>query len=212
MDIELKNARFVQPSVEETTLTVKKMVSSIPREAHVIEEEHLSPVDHILFTSPMTDKTWVEIYINGFRLINASLDFGRTFEDFDVLSDRVVFKTPQSGKIKIILDTKPNMLIMPPENYVQVSNRQGAKSKAVRPGDLYVAYFCEPLILTEPLNGYVRLTDDRQSLLYIPNQGFEGYDAFSFSVFTERGQLATPKCVNVKVGSPKAPGSTGTPA
>ena len=88
---------------------------------------------------------------------------------------------------------------LPDAYYINVTNVQGAKTVGLNPGDLYAGTFCEPMILSLPTNGFVRLTDDHLSLVYVPNQGFHGTDAFSYTVLTDRGQIAAPQCVYVTI-------------
>lgn len=147
---------------------------------------------------------WVDVYLDGFRLFNSTLDFDQSYQTYELNGRDIVFKTPVTGQLQII-SYRPWEYVMPEANYIRVNNVQGAKTKARNPGDLFTGTFCEPLILTLPQNGFVRLTDDHQDLVYVPESNFEGYDAFSYSVITERGQLADPKCVYVKIGTPQAP-------
>ena len=200
MDIEIKNARFVQPYVDVVDMTVRSLSKSFPRGSVVVRQT--GPLTSIVLPRAPAHKDWVEVYVDDFRLVNASLDFGATHEDFEVFDDRIDFHNSVTGDVKVVLDYDANPIRMPDENIIVIDNCQGAKTKATRVGDLYVSYFCKPMILTEPHYGYVRLTDDGLNLVYFPNAGYAGYDAFSYTVISERGQIAAPKCVNVKVGNP----------
>ena len=203
MDIELKNARFVQPFVDVVTKTVKINTIGVTRGAFIQEEEYLEPVGEITLTQRPVHKDWVEVYVDGFRIVNASFDFGASHETFEIQGNRIVFHEPQVGVIRVVVDLRPLGIEMS-ENTIDVNNNQGAKTKGTKPGDLFVAYFCKPIILTEPENGFTKLTDDGLSLVYVPKPNYEGFDAFSYTVINERGQIAQPKCVNVKVGNPTA--------
>jgi hypothetical protein len=57
----------------------------------------------------------------------------------------------------------------------------------------------EPVALTQPWNGYVRLTADRRNLVYVPNTNFVGYDTFNWSLITQNGQIGPAKCAKIFV-------------
>ena len=76
------------------------------------------------------------------------------------------------------------------------------------PDTTYAATFCEPIACMQPNNGYVTLTDDRMSFIYIPNRDFTGPDSFSYTVMTQRGQVATAKCIFIDVNYPPPPPPT----
>jgi hypothetical protein len=59
--------------------------------------------------------------------------------------------------------------------------------------------YAEPIIITQPLHGYARLTSDRKSIAYTPNTYFKGNDTFSWALITQHGQVGVPKCLYVKV-------------
>jgi hypothetical protein len=61
-----------------------------------------------------------------------------------------------------------------------------------------IALYAEPVILTQPVHGYARLTTDRQSIAYVPNLNYVGNDTFSWSLITQHGQVGTPKCVYIR--------------
>jgi hypothetical protein len=206
MVMTVLNSRAVQPFVQVQNMAVKSLTTPIPRGAYEVgfDVQVNEPVTELTLPALPTHPQWVEVYVDGFRLHNATLDFGDSYEAYEIVGQKITFKEPVGGRIDIIAD-RPWTYVMPEANYIRVSNVQGAKTIASNPGDLFAAYFCEPLILTLPTNGYVKLTDDHLDLVYVPNSGFEGYDAFSYSVITDRGQLADPKCVYVKVGDPKKP-------
>jgi hypothetical protein len=207
MDYELLNARFVQPFVDTVNLNVKINQENIRRGAVIQEDDFPEPVTEIFFLTPYLIKEWVEIYVNGFRLVNASYDFGITHEDYEIIGDRIVFNNPQTGNIRIIIEREATAPFLPPENIIQIRNEQGARTRASRPGDLFAAYFCKPIVLSEPQNGFVRLTDDGLNLVYCPDPDFEGFDSFAYTAISERGQIAEPKCTYIRVGNP----TVGTP-
>jgi len=62
-----------------------------------------------------------------------------------------------------------------------------------------VGLYAEPVIITQPYNGYARLTTDRKSIAYIPNLNYVGNDTFSWALINQRGQISEPKCVYIKI-------------
>jgi len=201
----ISNCRAVQPFVSVTNTAVKSLTISIPRGGFNVTEE-MEGYTNVILPGRVENVEEVSVYVDGFRMLNQTFDFGETWSSFTAQGDFLYFNEPVTGTVQIFVD-KPWSYVLPEQHYIRVNNVQGGKTKATNPGDLYGGTFCEPFILTLPVNGYVRLTDDRTSLVYVPNQGFEGYDAFSYSVITDRGQIADPKCVNVKVGNPAPPPS-----
>lgn len=62
-----------------------------------------------------------------------------------------------------------------------------------------ISLYSEPVVLTQPYHGYVRLTTDRKSMAYIPDKNYVGNDTFSWTLITQHGQIGDPKCCIVKV-------------
>lgn len=62
-----------------------------------------------------------------------------------------------------------------------------------------IGLYSEPIIITQPVNGYARLTADRQRIAYIPDMNYVGNDVFSWSMINQHGQIGVPKCVNITV-------------
>lgn len=61
------------------------------------------------------------------------------------------------------------------------------------------ALWAEPIAITQPANGYVRLTKDRRSFLYVPNRNFTGNDGFVYTMITQHGQIGPPKSIYITV-------------
>lgn len=210
MDVTVDNCRFVQPFVSVVDMKVEKIPSTVARGARIMyvdvnpEAEDFEPISQIALDPQPYNINWVEVWIDDFRLVNITTDFGETHSAYEVTIDNILkLKTPLTEKcfVKIVMDGLFGYDL--PDNTITVSNRQGAKTKNTVEGRALVSYFCEPIILTQPVVGFVRLTDDRKSLVYVPPADFDGYDAFSYTVYTDRGQLAEPKCVYVTIGEPK---------
>lgn len=202
---------FVQPFAEVIDMQVDTLNFPAFRNANVefyfIEQEFNEDGSPIPFKQVLeleefpSVPAWVEVWRDGFRLVNTSTDFGKTFEFYEVRRNRIFFKEDVIGRYKIICDRFFG-LELPEANYIRINNEQGAKTPATKPGQALVAQLCEPVVVSEPRNGYVRLTDDRKSLVFVPDLDFEGYDSFSYVIMSERGQVSSPKCVYITVGKP----------
>jgi hypothetical protein len=66
----------------------------------------------------------------------------------------------------------------------------------VRVGD---SRYAEPVVLAQPQHGYVRLTEDRRYMAYIPFPDYAGLDAFTYTLLSQTGQAGPPKSVYVEV-------------
>lgn len=66
----------------------------------------------------------------------------------------------------------------------------------LRVGD---ALYAEPIVLSQPAHGYAVLSNNRKSLVYVPNSGYVGFDTFSYTLMTQHGQIGMPKCVSVEI-------------
>lgn len=64
------------------------------------------------------------------------------------------------------------------------------------------SHYAEPVVLTQPLHGYARLSIDRKSINYTPFYDFKGYDSFSYTLITQHGQEGIPKNVYIRIESP----------
>lgn len=59
--------------------------------------------------------------------------------------------------------------------------------------------YAEPIAVTQPLWGYVRPTQDRKGLLYVPYRNFQGTDAFTYTLLTQHNQIGLVKTITVDV-------------
>lgn len=197
--MRISNCLPVIPYVGNANMIVKKS-TGFGRQAITIENDYTATTTISLGMTPLI-KEWVEVYLDGFRLVNSTLNFGDTHTSYEINGTNLTFNKPVTGHVIIIIDTQLCQ-VLPAENYLTVTNVQGAKTSSKNPGTL-VATYCEPVIMSLPHSGYARITDDRMSILYVPNSNFEGFDSFSYTVLTDRGQIANPRCIFVKVGNPK---------
>ena len=200
MAISILNCRAVQPFVQAQYLNVDQVPITIPRMGYhtsfVIPSS--DPVSEVTINYQVFNVEWASVFVDGFRIVNTTLDFGNDWTQYSLEGNQLIFSNPISGTIDVFYDG-PWTYTLPDAYYINVTNVQGAKTVGLNPGDLYAGTFCEPMILSLPTNGFVRLTDDHLSLVYVPNQGFHGTDAFSYTVLTDRGQIAAPQCVYVTI-------------
>lgn len=62
-----------------------------------------------------------------------------------------------------------------------------------------IGLYCEPLIISQPYHGHVRLTTDRKKIAYTPDLGYVGKDTFAVSLINQNGQIAEPKCILIEM-------------
>lgn len=79
----------------------------------------------------------------------------------------------------------------------------------LRVGD---SHYSEPMVLAQPQNGYVRISSDRKSMVYVPFPDFVGEDAFTYTLLTQHGQSGQAKSVYVEVMSNQTPPPAPPPA
>lgn len=141
---------------------------------------------------PLSEQ-WIQVYVEGQVVYN--MEWERQFYMLD--SNTIQFAQHYANKsVLIIVDTKDDVPSW--ATIIPFTNIQGAKRNALAM-EYYAATWCEPIIITQPVNGWVRLTSDRASLGYVPNTGFRGNDAFAFSLISQRGQIGMTVCVDVVV-------------
>lgn len=196
MIARITNARAVQPFIRTLEVRTDSLTVSIDR-GHNEQNVEMDNETTINLSTFVFNRAWVEVYLDGFRIINYTRDFGNTFLTYNIVGNQIIFSQPVTGNVKIIVDN-PSVdeigLVIP------VVNIQGARTRATSSGQHFGALHCEPIVLTQPVFGFARLTSDRLSILYVPPVGFNGGDAFSYTVVTDRGQIADPKCIFVQVG------------
>jgi hypothetical protein len=81
----------------------------------------------------------------------------------------------------------------------QTGNISGFSSEFTTYTSISNGLYSEPVVLTEPVHGYARLSADRQSIVYVPDYNYVGMDTFSWTLITQHGQIGDPKCVYIKV-------------
>ena len=291
--IPVKNYKVVVPTIPDLKFTRTKRITVLGDRQELRYSVTASLLTEIVLPWKPTAPEWVEVYINGIRLINPRVTAlsqfeystgGTLYEKFNVSRSTIKFNSPQSGVILVICDTLAShwagSTIVDPKNHqalietsivsnvvilntaiiggyqrgrtVHISYEVGPKfelnSYAILRGNLPAATFngnvqvvtstagsiefttnnanistmhltghidgfaseytwykntstalyAEPVIITQPVHGYARLTADRQSIAYVPNLNYVGNDTFSWTLITQHGQVGTPKCVYIR--------------
>ena len=224
------NHHVIVPRTEELSVVVKDVVNSdlMKRRAHVrryeLQNETLLELDF----QPISDQ-WLELYLDGFRIINPKYatfnTIGIRYETYNVVDNHFIrFENPISGNLKVVCDTlshapaeslidnkqagvvidfdniqnydifekrfNPSRYPMPDLDLINSAIR-------IRVGD---SHYAEPLILSEPCYGHVRLTKNRKNLVYTPRPGFRGYDVFGYTLISTHGQIGMPQGCTVMAG------------
>lgn len=202
--IEIPNCRQIIPLVDELTITVPLNDSTEFYE--VVNGRNANTFDYFMPYTTQLQLPWyplsaqsVEIYKDGVRIINGSHNFDETHLKYEINGDTVIFKEPIAGNIVVISDLEIAPRV-PDEYIIAVDNLQGGETTSTDSDQTYASTWCEPVVCTQPYHGFARLTDDRKSIIYVPDQGYDGPDSFSYTVITQRGQIAEPKCIYITVG------------
>ena len=174
------------PIVDDIDVGIKKnTTNAAPRRADFYNVTLAGTNIINLKTIPISYE-WVEVWHDGWRVINTNPANPRYY----INGTQVVLNDISSGSVLVVVDLEP--LPYYASSIIRVNNIQR---------DQYgnISLFSEPVIMSQPENGYVRLTADRQSISYIPNHKFVGTDTFLWSLITQNGQLGQAKCAKVTV-------------
>lgn len=202
------------------------------RQAKIIRK-YMDNDDTILLDFVPLSDLWIEIYLEGHRIVNPHYLIKRThawaYEVFNVRENEIFFTHPITGNVKVIVDTLTHTdaetLKIPGISglYIDFQNLQSydiyenifvptRHSKnyynwPVTQVKLRVgdALYAEPLVLCEPCYGYVRVSKNRKDLVYVPRKNFKGYDVFTYTLMTQHGQMGQPAGFTVKVVEDDSP-------
>lgn len=188
--ILVPNERPVVPFVKELNVIAKQNTGSDNRQARTFSTTLSAQTTVNLPFTPVCE-AWIQLYLDGHPIYNT--EWQRIFTQ---VGSQLRFNSPITGALEVICDTQPDPLRA--ATVIPVKNIQGAKTTELA-SDYYAATMCEPIIITQPVNGHVRLTGDRLNLAYVPNAGYKGPDSFAYSLITQRGQIGDPICVIINV-------------
>lgn len=224
------NNHVIVPRTTEVSAKVNDVVNSdlMKRRAHIRRYQLNNTSSITLDFVPISDQ-WLELYLDGHRLINYKYPTFNTpgvrYETYNLINNNVIrFESPQTGNLKIISDTLSHA---PAESWI--NNKQAGviiDFENIQNYDVYEkrfnpsrypmpeldlansiiririgdSHYAEPLILTEPCYGHVRLTKDRKNIVYTPRPGFKGYDVFGYTLITTHGQIGMPAGCTIQTG------------
>lgn len=206
--LTISNCRVIMPIANDIELTV--YVNEPTLEFPVIMGRNELSFTYTMALTTQLEVPWkipgplmVEIYKDGIRVINRSTDFGTTHLDppqltYSIDGQMITFNQPVAGEIKVICDQRIEPRV-PKEYIITFDNIFGGETVAPEMDETYAATWIEPVICTQPYNGFARLTDDRKSIIYVPNPGYLGEDSFSYTLINLRGQTAETKCIYITV-------------
>lgn len=213
--LTINNCRVIIPQTEDIELTV--YVNETTSDYLAVTSRGELSFTYTMALTTQLEVPWdripsaqmVEIYKNGIRVINRSIDFGETHLDppqltYEINDKMITFNQPVAAEIKVICDQRMEPRV-PDKNIITFDNIFGGETVAPEMDETYAATWCEPVICTQPYNGFARLTDDRKSIIYVPNPGYVGADSFSYTLITSRGQTAETKCVYITIENPPPP-------
>lgn len=223
------NHHVIVPKVYDITGEMPVVTTDVRtrRQAHIQREVLNNDYQVQLNFVPLSDQ-WIELYLDDYRIVNPKYATiatpGVRYDEYNLDANYVIkFLNPQTGNLKIICDTLSHtdaesyINYQPAGIYILFDNLQshdvfqkhftpsrypmpnlGLSHTAiqVRVGD---AHYCEPVVLTQPCFGYVRLTKDRKNLIYVPRPTFKGYDVFGYTMISQHGQMGLPASCTIKV-------------
>ena len=212
--ININNCRTIIPPIDDMEITVPVNQTSDTFK-QILSRGELSFTYQMALTSQLQvpwkipSAEMVEIYKDGIRIINRSTDFGETHLNppqltYEIEDQLIIFNQPVAAEIKVICDQTIQPFV-PDEYIITIDNIFGGETLAPTDEETYAATWCEPVICTQPYNGFARMSDDRKSIIYVPNPGYTGADAFSYTIITLRGQTAETKCIYITVEDPPPP-------
>lgn len=127
--IKIPNYNVVVPVVPDLRLITKKRTDLTGERGELTFDFTASNTTFIRLPWVPTATEWVEVYVNGIRLINPRITSaigGSQFEVFNIVdSTGILFNAPINGELKIICDTKATpwygSLVIDPKNVQAVS-------------------------------------------------------------------------------------------
>jgi len=226
--IVVPNHHVIVPRTSDESAFLPHEITSdkTKRRARVIRK-YMNYEDKIILDFLPASDLWIEIYLEGFRVLNPHYLTKRTaawpYEVFNVRGNEIFFNHPIKGNVKVICDTLThseaettkipgiaglhidfqNLQSYDVYEHVFVPTRYSNNYYNLPVTQLKVrvgdALYAEPLVLCEPCYGYVRVSKNRKELVYVPRKNFKGYDVFTYTLMTQHGQIGQPAGFTVKV-------------
>lgn len=228
MMLIMPNHHVIVPRTDDRTYVLNTIITDerCRRNAHV-QHFSVSNVGNIqLDFTPLSDQ-WLEIYIDGYRLVNPRYGTYETpyarYETYNMAANNTVrFGNVISGNVTVVCDTQSHTFAeirtqanvsgvtmrfdniqnydvfekrFNPSRYPMANLDLRNSIIRIRIGD---GLYAEPQVLAQPCYGFVRPTMDRKSLVYVPRPGFQGWDAFGYTLMSQHGQMGKPATITVK--------------
>lgn len=224
----IPNHHVIVPKTENRTYTLATIITddTCRRQAHVQHFSVANVTSIQLDFTPLSDQ-WLEIYLDGYRVINPRYGTTETryvrYETYNMAANNQVrFGNVISGNLTVVCDTQSHtraeirtqanvagvtMRFDNIQNYDVFEKRFNPSRypmanldlrntiMRIRVGD---GLYSEPQVLAQPCYGFVRLTMDRKSLVYVPRPGFQGWDVFGYTLMSQHGQMGRPATITVK--------------
>lgn len=231
MMLIIPNHHVIVPRTDDRTYTLSTIIDDdrCRRHAHVqhwtVTNANVVQLDFI----PLSDQ-WLEFYLDGYRIINPRYATYETpytkYETYNMISNNTVkFGNVITGNLTVVCDTESHTFgeIRTQANVSGVTMRfdniqnYDVFEKRFNPSRYPMAnldlrntimrmrigdgLYAEPQVLAQPCYGFVRPSMDRQSLVYVPRPGFQGWDAFGYTLMSQHGQMGLPATITVKTWS-----------
>lgn len=154
------------------------------------------------FTPYGTD--FVDVFINGVNIINKvvnSVEGGYTYSAFTVLGSNLSWvMPPNTGDTLKIVSYLGNNEQYPFRIDLSAILIQGKIYNNKVP-TFTGSVECYPVIMSQPLNGFVRIAWDRKAFEYSPQTGKPIGDSFSYKLVSRYGQESESACIFINQGN-----------
>ena len=108
--IKIPNYNVVVPTTPDLTLSMKPRTTSNASRNNLEYKINVTDATHITLPWIPIAQDWVEIYLDGIRIVNpriTSVTGGSLFEVFNVSNNVITFNEPINGEVTVICDTEP---------------------------------------------------------------------------------------------------------
>lgn len=121
--IKIPNYDVIVPVVPDLQMYARKRTTNEADRKNLVFEKDASNTTIVQLPWKATNPFWIEVYIDGIRLVNPPVPgkgISSVFESFNVKGNIIKFSKPVSGHLKIICDTTAthhwSSLIIDPQN------------------------------------------------------------------------------------------------
>jgi Concanavalin A-like lectin/glucanases superfamily len=211
----------------ESAFLPHEITSDVVKRRARIVRKYMNNEDTIILDFIPVSDLWIEIYLEGHRILNPHYLTRRTqayaYEVYNVRNNEIFFTHPITGNVKVVCDTLThtqaeitkipgtaglhidfqNLQSYDTYEQVFVPTRYSNNYYNLPVTQLKLrvgdALYSAPYVLCEPCYGYVRPSKNRKELVYVPRKNFKGYDVFTYTLMTQHGQMGPPASFTIKV-------------